>query len=219
MLLLGLYVVLKTKIKMAREVAWGAWGAEVERRILEFESLHGTARANEIEAFMAWVRGGEVHDGSPVVQQEQDEESAIGPALTDEEYQASWGSETQDDRGNGIDDANEDSWNMHGTVLRDLHMAVHWRHNADEQERAHREAQEVARLRTHVANSVAAEAVSHPETMAQRNDSAVELLDIDVDGDESAYSTWNDDSESKICEEDNLDKEQDDKEVTMGMTI
>jgi hypothetical protein len=176
-MLVGLYVVLKTKIRMAREVAWAAWGAEVDRRILEFESLHGRAREDEIEAFMYWVRGGEGLDNSPVAGREPDEESAIGPPLTDEEYQTGWGSLRQEDGGDGSDGPDEEGWNMHGTVLRELHMAVHWRQNADDQARAHREAQEVARLRNHIAHGVAAEASSRPETMGLVDNPAVKVAE------------------------------------------
>ncbi|KFY13000.1 hypothetical protein V491_06558 [Pseudogymnoascus sp. VKM F-3775] len=190
-LLMGLHVLLKTKIRMAREVAWGAWGAEVERRILEFESLHGRARQDEIASFMDWVRGGEGIHNLPVPEREPDEESAIGPALTEEEYQASWGSLREEDGGSGSDDLDEEGWNMHGTVLRDLHMAVHWRQNSDEQERAHREAQEVARLRSRVANAVATETSPLPETMVQGNNAAAKVaqepyLDMDLLGDDES---------------------------------
>ena len=166
-MLMGLYVVLKMKIRAAREKSWGAWGAAVDRRILEFESLHGRARENEIETFMDWVIGGEDVDSSVPIEREPVEESAIGPAMTEEEYRTSWGNFRQIDDGNGSDDSDEEGWNMHGAVLRDLHMAMHWRQNVDEQERAHREAQEAARVRHQVANAVAAETRSHPETVAQ----------------------------------------------------
>ncbi|KFY26488.1 hypothetical protein V493_04055 [Pseudogymnoascus sp. VKM F-4281 (FW-2241)] len=220
-MLMGLYVALQMKIRTAMEIAWGAWGAEVERRILEFESLHGTARVDEIEAFMDWVRGGEGLDSSPVAEQ-PDEESAIGPAMTDEEYRTSWGSSRQDDGGNGTDDPDEEGWNMHGTVLRELHMAVHWRQNADEQERAHREAQEVARLRNQVAYALAAEGSSRPETMGRGNNEATKvaqepLLDIDLDDDDSILSSTSENDESdSIISNGNVEKGQDDKEVNMG---
>ncbi|OBT64167.1 hypothetical protein VE03_06231 [Pseudogymnoascus sp. 23342-1-I1] len=165
--LMVIYVVLKTQIRATREIAWRMWGEEVDRRILEFESLHGTARQNEIEAFMDWVIGGEGVDISAPVRRVPDEESAIGPAMTEEEYRTSWGSFSQVDggegNGNGGDNPDEEGWDMQGTVLRDLHMAVNWRQNADEQERAHREAQEAARLRNQAANAVASETSSRPE--------------------------------------------------------
>lgn len=222
-MLMGLYVVLKMKIRAAREIAWGAWGAAVDRRILEFESLHGRARGNEIETFMDWVIGGEDVDRSVPIEREPDEESAIGPAMTDVEYRTSWGSFRQVDGGNGSDDPDEEGWNMHGTVLRDLHMAVRWRQNADDQERAHREAQEVARLRHRVASAVAAETSSRPETMALGNNSAVKvaqepLLDVDLGDDESTLSSTskNDESKSIISEDDKIEKEEDDNKVNMG---
>lgn len=222
-MLMGLYVVLKMKIRAAREIAWGAWGAAVDRRILEFESLHGRARENEIETFMDWVIGGEDIDSSAPIEREPDEESAIGPAMTDEEYRTSWGSFRQVDSGNGSDDPDEEGWNMNGTVLRDLHMAVHWQQNADDQERAHREAQEVARLRHQVAHAVAAETSSRPETMALGNNAAVKvaqepLLDIDLGDDESTLSSTskNDERKSIISEDDNIEKEQDDNKVNTG---
>lgn len=222
MLLVGIYVILKTKIRMAREVAWAAWGAEVDRRILEFESLHGRAREDEIEAFMYWVRGGEGLDNPPVAERQQDEESAIGPALTDEEYQSGWGSLRQEDGGNGSDDPDEEGWNMHGTVLRELHMAVHWRQNADDQERAHREAQEVARLRNHVENGVAAETSSCPETMGQGDNAPAKvaegpLLDIDLGDDDSALpSTGKNDESKSIISDGSVEKEQDESKVNTG---
>ncbi|ELR10271.1 hypothetical protein GMDG_04657 [Pseudogymnoascus destructans 20631-21] len=219
MLLVGLCAVLRTKIRMAREVAWAAWGAEVDRRILEFESLHGRAREDEIEAFMYWVRGGEGLGNSPVAGREPDEESAIGPALTDEEYQTGWGSLRQEDGGRGSDDPDEEGWNMHGTVLRELHMTVHWRQNADDQERAHREAQEVARLRNHVANTVAAETSSHSETMVRGDNSAVKvaeepLLDINLSDDDLVLSSTSKNDESKsVISVDNVEKEEEDYKV------
>ncbi|OBT48065.1 hypothetical protein VE00_01657 [Pseudogymnoascus sp. WSF 3629] len=222
MLLVGIYVILKTKIRMAREVAWAAWGAEVDRRILEFESLHGRAREDEIEAFMYWVRGGEGLDNPPVAERQQDEESAIGPALRDEEYQSGWGSLRQEDGGNGSDDPDEEGWNMHGTVLRELHMAVHWRQNADDQERAHREAQEVARLRNHVENGVAAETSSCPETMGQGDNAPAKvaegpLLDIDLGDDDSALpSTGKNDESKSIISDGSVEKEQDESKVNTG---
>lgn len=218
-LLMGLCVLLKTKIRTAREVAWGAWGAEVERRILEFESLHGRARQDEIEAFIDWVRAGEGLGNLPVAEREQDEESAIGPALTEEEYQASqasWGSLTQEDGGNGNDDPDEEGWNMHGTVLRDLHMAVHWRQNADEQEVAH--------LRSRVANVAATETSSFPEITAQGNEAAAKsaqesLLDMDLLGDDTSalsLTDKNEESRSIISADENVDKEQDDNKPNTG---
>jgi hypothetical protein len=215
-LLLGIYVGLKMKIRAAREIAWGAWAAAVDRRILEFESLHGRARAEEITAFVDWVRGGEGLEGATFVERDPDEESAIGPALTDEEYQTGWGSFSQEDGDNGSDDPDEEGWNMHGTVLRDLHMAVHWRQNADEQERAHREAQEVARLRGHVADSVVAGTSSRPESSVKEAQES--LLDIDLGDNDSAVSLTakTDESKGTICKGGNVDKERDDNKVNTG---
>ena len=178
-MLMGLYVVLKMKIRAAREKSWGAWGAAVDRRILEFESLHGRARENEIETSMDWVIGGEDVDSSVPTEREPVEESAIGLAMTEEEYRTSWGSFRQIDGGNGSDDSGEEGWNMHGTVLRDLHMAVHWRQNADEQERAHREAQEAARLRHQVANASFLQDLFNPpstQSYISKDDLGVQIL-------------------------------------------
>jgi hypothetical protein len=211
--LAGLYAALKARIRVEREVAWGAWGTAVDRRILEFESLHGSVREEEIAAFIVWVREGEGLVGSSFTDRGPDEESAIGPALTDEEYQASWRSPRrlgEDDS----DDSDDESWNMHGTVLRDLHMAVHWRQNADEQERAHGEAQERARFELQVVNSVSAETSSHPQSAVQGNGQIGKmakqpLLDIDLGDSEMELSTNGiDDSESKVTDRDNVRIEQ-----------
>ncbi|KAL5344800.1 hypothetical protein ACLOAV_010197 [Pseudogymnoascus australis] len=199
------------KIRAAREIAWRAWGASLDRQILEFESLYGRARDNETETFIDWAIGGEDVDSSAPIKRELDEESAIGPAMTEEKHRACSGSFRQMDGGNGSDDPDEEGWNKHETVLRDLHMAVHWRQNADEQQRAHREEQEVARLRHKVANAVAAETSSHLETMAQKNHAAAKmaqeplLLDIDLGDDESTLPLTGkkDDSKSILSEDGN----------------
>ncbi|KFY65131.1 hypothetical protein V496_02797 [Pseudogymnoascus sp. VKM F-4515 (FW-2607)] len=99
------------KIRAAREIARGAWGALLDRQFLEFGSLYGRARENEIETFMDWAIGGEDVDSSAPIKRELDEETAIGPAITEKRYQASWGSFMQIDGGNGSDDPNEEGWN------------------------------------------------------------------------------------------------------------
>ncbi|KFX85710.1 hypothetical protein V490_09462 [Pseudogymnoascus sp. VKM F-3557] len=209
------------KIRAAREIAWRARGALMDRQILEFESLYRRAR-DETEIFIDWVIGGEDVDSSAPIKRGLDKESAIGPAMTKEKHRASWGS-LQIDGGNGSDDPDEEGWNKHETVLRDLHMAVHWRQNADEQQRAHREAQEAARLRNKVANAVAAETSSHLETMAQKNQAAAKvaqkplLLDIDLGDDESTLPLTgkNDDSKSILSGDANVKK----SEITTWVEI
>lgn len=216
-MLIGLCVILKLKIRAAREIAWEFWGVSLDRQILECGGVYGRARENEIETFMDWAIGGENVGSSALIKRELDEESAIEPAITEEKHRASWGSFRRIDGGNGSDDPDEEGWKKHETVMRDLHMAVHWRQNADEQQRAHREAQKVARLRHKAADAVAAETSSHLETMAQKNHAAVKvarellLFDIDLGDDESTLPLTgkNDDSRSILSEDGNVGKERD----------
>lgn len=129
-----------------REREWRCWAWEVDRRIREFEGLVGEERRRGERGFVEWVRMGEglwMEDGR---WDRGDEESAIGPAMTDEEFARSW-------RGGS---GEEEGWEMAGSAadLRDLHMTVAWSENADAQARAHREAQERARMEEQERNDV-----------------------------------------------------------------
>lgn len=196
--LAGLYGGVKGRIANEREAAWRAWGQAVERRIREFEGLYGDEREDEIASFMEWVREGEgVSSYSPgdLIERRSDEESAIGPAMTDEEYQESWRGFRRS-RGSDVEDP-EDGWEMEGTGLRELHMAVHWRQNADEQARAHEEAQQRARADSQLVNTaeratladeivrtVAVEASARPQSAAEVTKNAgkvVEQMVAEVD--------------------------------------
>lgn len=88
----SIYVLGRHSINQRRKQSWEIWGANAERRIREFEGLHGPERELQERRFFDWMRDGEgveewfFEELQTYPRMPADEESAISIAVPGEQW-------------------------------------------------------------------------------------------------------------------------------------